>query len=183
MEIIDISQELLSGSVFEGDTAPRLTAIKTVERDGFAVSDLTVCLHNGTHVDAPSHTFSGGKDVCAAELSVFGRVRRVYRRKRREKFLPSYAVQGRAARRRAGAKLADMGIKLAGTQQQSFDGKDTLAVHGIFARAGVYLLENLVLKNVDEGKYFLCALPLKAEGAEASPVRAVLVKYRRRCVL
>lgn len=71
MEIIDISQELLSGSVFEGDTAPRLTAIKTVERDGFAVSDLTVCLHNGTHVDAPSHTFSGGKDVCAAELSVF----------------------------------------------------------------------------------------------------------------
>ena len=42
MEIIDISQELLSGSVFEGDTAPRLTAIKTVERDGFAVSDLTV---------------------------------------------------------------------------------------------------------------------------------------------
>ena len=73
-------------------------------------------------------------------------------------------------------KLADMGIKLAGTQQQSFDGKDSLAVHGIFARAGVYLLENLVLKNVDEGKYFLCALPLKAEGAEASPVRAVLVK-------
>ena len=71
MEIIDISQELLSGSVFEGDTAPRLTAIKTVERDGFAVSDLTVCMHNGTHVDAPSHTFSGGKDVCAAELSVF----------------------------------------------------------------------------------------------------------------
>lgn len=176
MEIIDISQELLSGSVFEGDTAPRLTAIKTVERDGFAVSDLTVCLHNGTHVDAPSHTFSGGKDVCAAELSVFGRVRRVYRRKRREKFLPSYAVQGRAPDVALAQKLADMGIKLAGTQQQSFDGKDTLAVHGIFARAGVYLLENLVLKNVDEGKYFLCALPLKAEGAEASPVRAVLVK-------
>ena len=100
----------------------------------------------------------------------------MYRRKRREKFLPSYAVQGRPPDVALAQKLADMGIKLAGTQQQSFDGKDTLAVHGIFARAGVYLLENLVLKNVDEGKYFLCALPLKAEGAEASPVRAVLVK-------
>lgn len=176
MEIIDISQELLSGSVFEGDTAPRLTAIKTVERDGFAVSDLTVCMHNGTHVDAPSHTFSGGKDVCAAELSVFGRVRRVYRRKRREKFCRRMLFKGAPPDAALAQKLADMGIELAGTQQQSFDGKDTLAVHGIFARAGVYLLENLVLKNVDEGKYFLCALPLKAEGAEASPVRAVLVK-------
>ena len=99
MEIIDISQELLSGSVFEGDTAPRLTAIKTVERDGFAVSDLTVCMHNGTHVDAPSHTFSGGKDVCAAELSVF---------------LGECVVctaEGRAARRRAGAKTCGYGYK------------------------------------------------------------------------
>ena len=112
MEIIDISQELLSGSVFEGDTAPRLTAIKTVERDGFAVSDLTVCLHNGTHVDAPSHTFSGGKDVCAAELSVFLGECVVCTAENAEKnFLPSYAVQGRAARRRAGAKTCGYGYK------------------------------------------------------------------------
>ena len=177
MEIIDISQELLSGSVFEGDTAPRLTAIKTVERDGFAVSDLTVCLHNGTHVDAPSHTFSGGKDVCAAELSVFLGECVVCTAENAEKnFCRRMLFKGAPPDVALAQKLADMGIKLAVTQQQSFDGKDTLAVHGIFARAGVYLLENLVLKNVDEGKYFLCALPLKAEGAEASPVRAVLVK-------
>lgn len=147
MEIIDISQELLSGSVFEGDTAPRLTAIKTVERDGFAVSDLTVCMHNGTHVDAPSHTFSGGKDVCAAELSVFLGECVVCTAENAEKnFCRRMLFKGAPPDAALAQKLADMGIELAGTQQQSFDGKDTLAVHGIFARAGVYLLETSCLK-------------------------------------
>lgn len=111
MEIIDISQELLSGSVFEGDTAPRLTAIKTVERDGFAVSDLTVCLHNGTHVDAPSHTFSGGKDVCAAELSVFWESASCVPPKTPRKIFAVVCCSRARARRRAGAKTCGYGYK------------------------------------------------------------------------
>lgn len=111
MEIIDISQELLSGSVFEGDTAPRLTAIKTVERDGFAVSDLTVCLHNGTHVDAPSHTFSGGKDVCAAELSVFWESASCVPPKTPRKIFAVVCCSRARRRRRAGAKTCGYGYK------------------------------------------------------------------------
>lgn len=111
MEIIDISQELLSGSVFEGDTAPRLTAIKTVERDGFAVSDLTVCMHNGTHVDAPSHTFSGGKDVCAAELSVFWESASCVPPKTPRKIFAVVCCSRARRRRRAGAKTCGYGYK------------------------------------------------------------------------
>ena len=73
-------------------------------------------------------------------------------------------------------RLADRGIVLAGTQASSFDKGESLEVHGIFARSGVFLLENLELEKVGEGKYILCAFPLKVDGAEASPVRAVLIK-------
>ncbi|MDD9999221.1 MAG: hypothetical protein OXQ89_15905 [Rhodospirillaceae bacterium] len=36
------------------------------------------------------------------------------------------------------------------------------------------ILEGLVLDHVDSGEYELIALPLRVEGADASPVRAVL---------
>ena len=36
------------------------------------------------------------------------------------------------------------------------------------------ILEGLVLRDVPEGDYELIALPLKLEGFDASPVRAVL---------
>jgi arylformamidase len=36
------------------------------------------------------------------------------------------------------------------------------------------ILEGLVLTSVPEGVYELIALPLKIEGADASPVRAIL---------
>ena len=71
MEIFDITQELLHGNVFEGDTSPELIGRKSVEKDGFALSDLLLCLHNATHVDAPSHTLSEGAGVADAALSVF----------------------------------------------------------------------------------------------------------------
>ena len=37
------------------------------------------------------------------------------------------------------------------------------------------ILEGIVLDEVKEGLYTLCALPLKLKGADASPVRAVLM--------
>jgi arylformamidase len=39
----------------------------------------------------------------------------------------------------------------------------------------IALLENLDLSNVEPGKYFLVAAPVKISGAEAAPVRAMLV--------
>ena len=40
---------------------------------------------------------------------------------------------------------------------------------------GMAILEGVVLTDVPAGCYTLMALPLKLEGADASPVRAVLV--------
>jgi arylformamidase len=38
------------------------------------------------------------------------------------------------------------------------------------------ILEGVVLSSVSDGLYTLVALPLKIEGADASPVRAVLLE-------
>ncbi|MEC7240187.1 MAG: arylformamidase, partial [Myxococcota bacterium] len=38
------------------------------------------------------------------------------------------------------------------------------------------ILEGIVLDDIEEGIYTLAAFPLKLEGADASPVRAVLIQ-------
>jgi len=53
------------------------------------------------------------------------------------------------------------------------DSKDLPAHHAV-RRAGLAILEGLVLDAAGEGRYEIIALPLKIEGADASPVRAVL---------
>jgi arylformamidase len=54
-----------------------------------------------------------------------------------------------------------------------FDSKD-LPSHQAALAHELALLEGLVLKDVPEGIYELIALPLRLEGFDASPVRAVL---------
>lgn len=49
-------------------------------------------------------------------------------------------------------------------------------VHHTLLGAGVLVLEGLELAHVEPGTYTLAALPLKLEGIEASPVRAILMK-------
>ena len=50
-----------------------------------------------------------------------------------------------------------------------------MEVHLILLEKEVVLLEGLVLKDADEGKYFLSALPLNIASFEGSPCRAYLI--------
>ncbi|WP_286828164.1 MULTISPECIES: arylformamidase [Kordiimonas] len=72
--------------------------------------------------------------------------------------------------------LADRGCKLIGLDVPSLDPQDskTLDAHFKVDATGMAILEGLVLDNVPTGDYELIALPLKIEGADGSPVRAVL---------
>lgn len=47
--------------------------------------------------------------------------------------------------------------------------------HTSLLSAGILVLEGIDLGKVPAGQYLLCCLPLKIKGAEASPVRAILV--------
>lgn len=72
--------------------------------------------------------------------------------------------------------LAARGVRLIGIDTPSVDPADSKALdsHQQLRHHDLRVLENLVLDDVPAGDYELIALPLKLQGACASPVRAVL---------
>ena len=74
--------------------------------------------------------------------------------------------------------LADLGVVLVGLDSDSMDAFDSkeLPSHHRLAARGVAILEGLDLSRVVPGLYELVALPLRLVGADASPVRAVLLE-------
>lgn len=68
------------------------------------------------------------------------------------------------------------GVRLVGVDTPSVDAATSkdLPAHAAFFACDMAILEGLVLADVPEGAYELIALPLRIEGADASPVRAVL---------
>lgn len=73
--------------------------------------------------------------------------------------------------------LADQGVVLVGLDTPSVDLADdsVLLSHQAIHRRDLAILEGIVLEHVPDGIYTLMALPLRLEGADASPVRAVLL--------
>ena len=73
--------------------------------------------------------------------------------------------------------LSDRGVKLIGIDTPSIDPEDSkeLESHQTVAKNNLAILEGVVLTDVEEGLYTLIALPLKIEGADAGPLRAVLI--------
>jgi arylformamidase len=72
--------------------------------------------------------------------------------------------------------LAERGCRLIGTDTPSLDPQTskTLDAHMAVRDTGMAILEGLVLDTVPAGEYELIALPLRIDGADAGPVRAVL---------
>ena len=72
--------------------------------------------------------------------------------------------------------LGENGARLVGLDTPSMDPATStaLAAHRALGRAGVAILENLVLAHVEAGEYELIALPLRWMGLDAAPLRAVL---------
>jgi arylformamidase len=74
--------------------------------------------------------------------------------------------------------LTTAGVKLVGIDAPSVDEREskTLEVHRALFGGGAYVLENLDLRGVPEGRYELVALPQRLRGLDAAPVRAALLQ-------
>lgn len=71
-------------------------------------------------------------------------------------------------------RLAGAGLRGSGLDTPSLDPHGGRAVHDICAPAGLVNVENLAnLEALPDTEFTLLVLPLKLQGAEASPVRAV----------
>jgi arylformamidase len=73
--------------------------------------------------------------------------------------------------------LVQMGVQLVGTDYLSVSPfKQSRPTHETFLRASVILLEGLDLSSVEAGEYGLICLPIKINGADGAPARAVLTR-------
>lgn len=191
MKVIDISQEVFSCRVFPGDPAPQKQTLCSMEKgDLYNLSALSMCAHNGTHVDAPAHFLRDGKtieklppDIFVGPCYVARRAGEIGAVQAREILHAASGAQriliaGDVTVTAAGARVfAASGIKLLGNESQTVGPEDApMEVHVILLSAEVCLLEGVVLTGVEEGEYLLSAAPLNLAACEGAPCRAILIK-------
>ena len=191
MKIYDISQEVFSCAVYPGDPkTERNTLLSTATGDVCNLTALSLCAHNGTHVDAPFHFVHNGKTVDQMDLSVFVGDCFVARHSGEVTAADAQAIshKARGAQRiliagkatvteEAASVFAAGNILLLGNESQTVGPENApMAVHLILLQKGIALLEGVVLTDVPEGRYFLSAAPLNLGGADGAPCRAYLIQ-------
>lgn len=190
MLLYDISRDVLSSPVYEGDPKPEFSFVKKIEDgDRYNLSRISLCTHTGTHVDAPMHFDEDGADIGSMRMSRFyGKctvvtIEGILTGEDMERLLPHCAPRlilhssGKAYLSVHAARvIADSKLVLVGTDAVSIAPPfNELETHLELARADIAVLENLYLEGVEDGNYTLCAFPIKLKGLEAAPCRAVLI--------
>ena len=195
MKIYDISQELFACQVYPGDPAPVKNTLSSMESGAlYNLTALSMCAHNGTHIDAPFHFINDGKTVDELPLEAF--VGKAYVAEHHgtvsgedaermiesaENLDPESAkrilIKGDAEVSLEAARIfAASGILLLGNESQTVGPKDApMAVHLALLSAEVILLEGIRLSAVPAGVYILNAAPLNLSGSDGSPCRAILI--------
>lgn len=202
-QYIDISPVLnASIAVFPGDTPfERKENMSFSEGNHLDLSYIQTTLHVGAHTDAPSHYHRDGKSIEKRSLSYYmGPCQVIEVSGQPERILPEHLRQNIVAPRvlfktnsfinpdvwnenfsALSPELIHLLNKhkviLVGIDTPSVDPSNdkTLASHKAIYDCDMAILEGIILKDVPEGLYDLIALPLRIEGADASPVRAVLL--------
>jgi arylformamidase len=174
--------------------------------DSYNVSRLTISTHTGTHIDAPRHFLPDGasvdqipvdvlvgpalvvemaidQEITAADLEAAaippGTERLLFKTRNSrllddEDFRRDFVYLTLDAAR----WLVERGVRLLAIDYLSVEQMDAQpsVVHQTLLGAGVVIVEGADLRRVAPGRYLLACLPLKIEGADGSPVRAVLVE-------
>ena len=199
MAVYDVTREVCSGLMaYPGDPAAEFYTQTT---DHCMVSEIRMCSHSGTHIDAPRHYLPGGCSVdlidplrligpvlvvdCGAESGeisaeclvpeITGRVcKRVLVKtgfSYEDKFREDYPYLSEGAAR----MIADSGLLSFGIDTPSVDpfGGDGQN-HRIILSENIPIIELLDLSDVKSGSYFMYALPLRLSGLDGSPARVIL---------
>lgn len=202
-QYIDISPVLRASiAVFPGDTPfNRTVNMSFKEGQHLDLSDVRTSLHVGAHTDAPSHYHGNGKSIEERDLSLYmgpcqvievkGHPARIKPENLTEKILAprilfktnSFPDPDRwnedfsALSPELIQFLKSHQVVLVGIDTPSVDPATdkTLASHKAIFETDMAILEGIILEHVTPGLYQLIALPLRIEGGDASPVRAILL--------
>ena len=203
-EPIDISVRLREGMpIWPGSAGFSIRqAMAIADGDAANVSTVEMDVHCGTHVESPRHFLADGSALETFPLETFvgtahvlhlpgvdeigprelagvppGTARLLLRTRNSEAWarLSAFDTDYVALTPEGAAWIAERGLRLVGTDHLSIQRwGDDGETHRILMRAGVAILEGLDLTGVAAGDYRLTCLPLRLDGAEASPVRAIL---------
>jgi len=174
--------------------------------DNLDLSDIKTTLHIGAHADAPSHYHLEGETIEQRKLSFYmgaAQVIEVQIPLGARIGLKELTVEIKAPRVLFKTNsfpnpdqwnedfnslspelilhLHSLGVVLVGIDTPSVDpatDKELPSHHALF-KTNMAVLEGLVLTHVPDGIYNLIALPLNIAGADASPVRAILLPIGR----
>lgn len=192
---------------YPGNPGVELKQTEYLDRgDPANVSQLSLGVHTGTHVDAPVHFIGGAAGVDQFSIDAMIGPARVIEILDREtctaQDLAPYDI--RAGERlllrtsnsnrvwkvdafvedyahldtSAARMLAERHVRMVGIDYLSIGrGNEGPEVHRILLGAGVMVVEGLDLSRVNEGSYDIVCLPLKILGADGAPAR---VAVRRR---
>jgi len=191
-------------AVFPGDQVfQREVSLSFNKGDHLELSSVTTTLHVGAHADAPSHYSKKGQTIDRRDPRIYIGPAQVIEAKASDPsgrisvrdFDLEQVIQPRVLFKTMSfpdpnqwindfnsfepellKALAKRGVKLIGIDTPSVDPWDSKALesHQILFENDLAVLEGLVLSEVPAGSYHLIAVPLKIEGADASPVRALL---------
>ncbi len=202
MKIYDISQEVFGCKVFPGDPQPDRTIMQSIKNGDICnLTELRMCAHNGTHVDAPYHFIDSGKTIDEVDMKRFvgyayvatheGEISASDAESIMEKAEEAAKSAGVDADKRilvrgnavvseeAAQVFADKGILLFGNESQTVGPEDApKQVHLTMLGKEIVLLEGIRLSEVEDGVYMLNAAPLNLGGADGSPCRAILMSLK-----
>jgi arylformamidase len=194
------------GVTYPGDPEITFRPHSSIDRgDPANVTELGLSSHSGTHVDAPSHFLPGGTSVdripaerligpaivldLPGDLVSVGAAdlagqdlrghRRVLLRTRNSATPETPFARDYCALSLDGAEhLLGHGVELVGIDALSIEqfGSSDYAVHHLLLGRGVVIVEGLDLSAVGAGIYQLVCLPLRLEGLDGAPARAVLIE-------
>jgi arylformamidase len=201
--ILDISVPIRAGMhVYPGNPGFRLERHESIADGAHAhVSELELGVHNGTHVDGALHFIDGAAGTEALPLEAFVGRAEVVDATSIETNLDEAALESlrlddseRVLLKTTNSTLWELPeftpdfIRLTGSGARYLIGRgvrligiDYLSIgdaeaHRELLGAGVVALEGLDLRAVEPGAYQLVCLPLRLEGSDGAPSRAILVR-------
>ena len=180
---IDITRPVHPGmEVYSPEEGYAFEQQMTCAANGYNLSRVTMGCHCGTHMDAPAHFLEDGATIEAVDPELLMGPAKIATLTE-EGCLPDLAGVKRLILRMQAPglsldqcrALAVSGVRLLGVDRLSITTGDIIAAgHKIVLGAGIWIIETLELSAVPDGDYELACLPLKLEGREAAPARALV---------
>ncbi|MDA3847406.1 MAG: cyclase family protein [Vallitaleaceae bacterium] len=181
---------------------PKITNLADYPKDGYHENQIEMNLHTGTHIDGPLHMIEGGSTTGIYPIEqMFGKARVIDLTKieglieahhlegsdfsdvdfvlfkTRNSFDKLFNFEWIALSESAAKYLSQFSLKGVGIDALGIErAQPSHVTHKTLLRKSIMIIEGLALSEIVEGDYEFIVLPLKIQGVEGAPARAVLIE-------